>query len=113
MLFLGIFSMETSAQTDSLLNIKLQLDKNNIEIGELLKLIEKKTNISFTYSPGQINAKRVIKFLFNEMTIQDYLNRIVNLENLNLVINRNNIYLIRNYSNNNSAEKINLSGFLL
>jgi len=99
------------SQNNTILDSLLIVKDKEMSISELLKLIERKSDLKFTYSPSRINDTTLISACNTPCTIGEYLNQIAKKANLDLVINNSNILLL----NNNSwgiTDKLSVSGYV-
>jgi len=72
-LFFGIFS---NIYSQEILNQKISISKNDYKIGDLLKNIEKTSNVKFSYNSEIINTEKTIAYQCDNKKIIDCLNEI-------------------------------------
>ncbi|MDN5216079.1 TonB-dependent receptor [Fulvivirgaceae bacterium BMA12] len=68
-----LWAAETNAQKESIYDIRLSIQWNNVSIAEALSDIEKKTNFKFTFNTGEIDRTKTVKLRSEEKSLAQVL----------------------------------------
>lgn len=81
------------AKGQSVLEKTFSISVENTQIKDVIHIIEKQTNVQFTFSPNAIAAKRLVSYAANKKTIRDFLEDLLQPNNIGYKVIENQIVL--------------------
>lgn len=106
--FISFLFFSLAGKTQNLLNIRINLNVQNVSIAEILKEIEQQGNFFFAYNPDNINENRTVSLSAQNIKIGDALKRV--FQNQATFRQVENHIIISEISKNSAQSNFQISG---